>query len=95
MNDRISKYELYQYIPLLAISLWIAVNALLTINGNHPWKQSEAIAQIDAFSFIDKLDSPFHSYLSTKIFWDVPIYQYLTSILSKLLNLDPLQAARF
>ena len=80
--------------PLIGLSIWIMMNSLLSINGNHPWKQTEAIAQIDAILNPNNFPSVFYTYDGTNIYWDTPVYQYLVSFISKIFRFEALQSVR-
>lgn len=94
-NLKNSSYEfLLTDAPLIAISIWILINSLLSINGNHAWRQAEAIAQIDALINPNIFNSIFSTYDGSNIFWDTPIYQYIVFLISKISQFDILQSSR-
>ena len=80
--------------PLIGLSIWILMNSFLSINGNHPWKQTEALAQIDAILNPNNFNSVFSTYDGSNIYWDTPVYQYLVSFISKIFGFEALQSFR-
>lgn len=90
----INHKNLIESSPLIGLSIWILMNSFLSINGNHPWKQTEAIAQIDAILNPNNFPSVFYTYDGSNIYWDTPVYQYLVSFISKIFRFEALQSVR-
>lgn len=75
-------------------SFYIIGSSFLGVNGAHEWRQSDVLSQI--YGFLNyKHIPPIHNFLLQTRVYDLPIYEYLIAVTSKLTFSPPLVVTRY
>lgn len=93
MKKNILTDHAFFFIFLLG-SLSIISSSYVGLNGAHIWRQSDAYAQILAFSHFKGM-APLSDFFGRTALYDIPIYQYLTAKLAVIFSTDPLVTSKY